>query len=153
MRRQEPSGHTEQSKQPSGHFRTPSGEIRRVIVAEAILLMGKLQKIQGITSRDKDGCQLIRIWGDEAAADRAAKETAAKQQHSGATRAEQSRDFRTDHEERGKDRIDNWEKETRGRTAYKYTPEPTPQRFCEGAHHGLKEEVAERAAYQMRREN
>merc|ERR1711939_608413 len=125
-------------------FQTPTGRSGAYIVAEAIPLIDKLQRVRRTPVEIRWVPAHTGIWGNEAA-DRAAK-TAARQ-HLGASlgtpNVTQPKTYysqttlktwimrQTKAEWRN-----NWEMETRGRTTFKHTPCPTHKVLR--IHHGLK---------------
>ena len=125
-------------------FQTPTGRSGAYIVAEAIPLIDKLQRVRRTPVEIRWVPAHTGIWGNEAA-DRAAK-TAARQHLAaslGTPNVTQPKTYysqttlktwimrQTKAEWRN-----NWEMETRGRTTFKHTPCPTHKVLR--IHHGLK---------------
>ena len=125
-------------------FQTPTGRSGAYIVAEAIPLIDKLQRVRGISVEIRWVPAHTGIWGNEAA-DKAAKKAA--RQHPGANpEIPNVMHPKTYHvqttlktwimRQTKVEWRNSWEMETRGRTTFKHTPCPTHNILR--IHHGLK---------------
>jgi hypothetical protein len=125
-------------------FQTPTGGSGAYIVAEAILLIDKLQRDRGTRVEMRWVPAHTGIWGNEEA-DRAAKRAARQHPRAnpGTPNVTQPRTYHLHTtlktwvmRQMRTEWRNNWETETRGRTTYKYTPQP--KRKILRIHHGLK---------------
>jgi ribonuclease HI len=125
-------------------FQNPTGKSGAYIVADAIQLIDKLQGKRGIRVEIRWVPAHTGIWGNEAA-DRAAKR-AAKQEVGAGQGNENIIQTRTYHlqatlktwikRQTRLEWINGWRAETKGRTTFKHTPQPSHKVLR--LHHGLK---------------